>query len=211
MRSGFENKGTLGFPTASHCSFTWILVIINSKGDGLGPVGHFLVSSAVGGGVWAVTGSPVAAGVTVAVGVLMDVDHVYDYYQRYARGKYGKLYVPLHAWEYSLVGLGLLALGLNHPIFLGAVLAHLTHVGTDQWHNGLGRFSYSITYRAIKGFNFESIVGQQEMAHAGHVHPKRFAFDRRLSLWFEAKARGWLLRRANGKHRHQPTVNQADD
>ena len=177
----------------------------------MGPVGHVLVSSAVAGGVWAATGSPVAAGVTVAVGVLMDGDHVYDYYQRYARGELGKLYVPLHAWEYSLLGLGLLAFGLNHPIFLGAVLAHLAHVSSDHWHNGLGRFAYSITYRAIKGFDFDAIVPHQEMAHAGHIHSKRFALDRRLSLWIQAKARGWFMSRANRKHRHKPAVNQADD
>ncbi len=177
----------------------------------MGPVAHFLVSGVVGGGVWAATGSPAAAGVTVAVGVLMDADHLYDYYQRYARGKYGKLYVPLHAWEYSLVGLGLLAVGLTHPIFWGAVLAQLTHVGSDHWHNGLGRLCYSITYRAIKGFNFESIVGQQDMARAGHMDSKRFSLDRRLTLWIQAKARVWLLKRANRKHRHETAVHQADD
>ena len=177
----------------------------------MGPIAHFLVSGVVGGGVWAATSSPAAAGVTVAVGVLMDADHLYDYYQRYARGKYGKLYVPLHAWEYSLVGLGLIALGLDHPIFLGAVLAHLAHVGSDQWYNGLKRLGYSITYRAIKGFHFDSIVPYKEMAHAGHKHSKRFDFDRRLSLWFEAKARSWFVRRAGGKHRHKPAAYQADD
>ena len=181
----------------------------------MGPVGHVLVSSAVGGGVWAATGSPVAAGVTVAVGVLMDADHLFDYFQRYARGKCGKLYVPLHAWEYSLVGLVLIAVGLNHPIFLGAVLAHLTHVGSDHWHNDLGRFGYSITFRAIKGFNFNAIVGQQEMAHADHIDSKRsifpLNFDRWLSLWLQAKARSWFMRRANGNHRHEPAVNQSDN
>ena len=177
----------------------------------MGPIGHALVSSAVGVGVWAVTGSPAAAGVTVAVGVLMDADHVYDYYQRYARGIDGKLYVPLHAWEYSLVGLVFMTLGLDHPMFLGAVLAHLAHVGSDHWHNGLGRFSYSITYRAIKGFDFESIAGQRVKAHPDHMHSIRFAFDRKLSLWVQAKARGWMLRQGGGKHRHEPSVRQADD
>ena len=177
----------------------------------MGPIGHALVSTAVGGGVWAATGSPAAAGVTVAVGVLMDGDHMYDYYQRYARGKYGKLYLPLHAWEYSLVGLGLLAVGLNHPIFLGVVLAHLAHVVSDHWHNGLNRFGYSITYRAIKGFNFKNIVAQPERAYASHEHSKLFAFDRRLALWVRATARGWFMRRAGGKHRQRPEAYQADD
>ena len=177
----------------------------------MGPIGHVVVSNAVGGGVWAATGSPAAAVVTVAASVLMDVDHVYDYYQRYARRKYGKIYVPLHAWEYSLVGLGLIALGLSHPIFLGAVLAHLTHVGSDQWHNGLNRFGYSITYRAIKGFNSDWIIAHRELTRTGHKHSKRFSFDRKLSIWCRAKARGWSMRQTNGKHRHVPAIYQADD
>lgn len=177
----------------------------------MGPIGHAMVSSAVGGGVWAATGSPVAAGVTVAVGVLMDADHAYDYYQRYARRKFGKLYLPLHAWEYSLVGFGLLALGLNHPIFLGVVLAHVTHVGSDYWHNSLGGLGYSITYRAIKGFNFDSIVAQPERSYASHKHSKLFAFDRRLALWARATARGWFMRWGGGNHRHKPAAYQADD
>lgn len=147
----------------------------------------------------------------MAVGVLMDADHAYDYYQRYGRGKCGKLYVLLHAWEYSLVGIGLIALGLNHPIFLGAVLAHLTHVGADQWHNGLSRFGYSITYRAFKGFNFEAMVPNWEITQASHKHSRRFAFDRRLSLWFQAKARDWFMKMARRNHPHQPAAYQAQD
>ena len=147
----------------------------------------------------------------MGVGVLMDGDHVYDYYQRYARGKCGKIYVPLHAWEYSVVGLVLLTLGLNHPIFLGAVLAHLTHVASDHWHNGLNPLGYSITYRAIKGFNLYSIAPQREHVHAGHMDSKRLNFDLRLSLWLQAQARGWFKRRAGGEHRTEPAVHQADD
>ena len=177
----------------------------------MGPIGHGLVSSVVGGGVWAATGSPAAAAVTVAVGVLMDADHLYDYYHRYARGKHGKLYLPLHAWEYSLVGIGLFALGLNHPIFLGVVLAHLTHVGSDYWHNSLSGLGYSITYRAVRGWNFDSIVGHPESVDSAHKHSKLFAFDRRLALWTRAMARGWFMRWAGGKHRHEPAANQADD
>ena len=85
----------------------------------MGPVGHVLVSSSVAGGVWVATGSTAAAAVAVGVGVLTDLDHLYDYYQRHARRRRGKLYVLLHGWEYSLVGLGLLALGFHHPIPLG--------------------------------------------------------------------------------------------
>ena len=161
--------------------------------------------------MWVGTGSPAAAGVTVAAGVLIDADHLYDYYQQYSKRNYGRIYLPLHAWEYSLVGLGLLALGFNHAIFLGMVLSHLAHVGSDHWRNGLNGFAYSITYRAIKRFESDSIVPHRETARTGHNHTKRFAFDRRLSVWCRAKARSWFMRRANRQHLHNPPMYRADD
>ena len=68
----------------------------------MGPIGHTVISSAVAGGTWAITGSPAAAGVALGVGVLMDLDHLFDYFQRYIKGKNNRVYLLLHAWEYPL-------------------------------------------------------------------------------------------------------------
>jgi len=46
--------------------------------------------------------------VAVGVGVFMDADHLYDCYQRYIKGNLTKTYLLLHAWEYSIAGLGVL-------------------------------------------------------------------------------------------------------
>ena len=71
------------------------------------------------------------------MGVLTDVDHLFDYYQWYVRRKKGKIYLFFHAWEYSIAGLLMLGLIYYHPVFLAAVLAHLGHVTADHFHNNL--------------------------------------------------------------------------
>ncbi|PKB78929.1 MAG: hypothetical protein BZY88_15965 [SAR202 cluster bacterium Io17-Chloro-G9] len=118
----------------------------------MGPVGHTLVSCAVGGGVWLVTGSPAAAGVTVGVGVVTDIDHLYDYYEWLIKRRPRRVYVLLHAWEYSILGLAALAIFWGNPLLMAVVLGHLAHVTSDHLYNGLPRFSYFITYRIAKGF-----------------------------------------------------------
>ena len=70
----------------------------------LGPIGHTIVSSAVAGGVYLATKSPGAAGITVGVGVLLDLDHLFDLFRWYAKPNQSKVYVPLHAWEYAIIG-----------------------------------------------------------------------------------------------------------
>ena len=97
----------------------------------MGPVGHTVLSSALGAAIWFATESVAAAGVAVGVGVLMDVDHLYDCYQRYIKGNLNKVYLLFHGWEYSIAGIGLL-LVYYHPILLACILAHLFHVVTDQ-------------------------------------------------------------------------------
>ena len=67
----------------------------------MGPVGHSAISAGIGTGVWGVTGSPTAGGVALGVGVLIDVDHLVDYYRWYILRKNGKIFLIFHAWEYS--------------------------------------------------------------------------------------------------------------
>jgi len=58
----------------------------------MGPIGHTVISSVLGAAIWFATDSVEAAGVAVGVGVLMDVDHLYDCYQRYIKGNLNKTY-----------------------------------------------------------------------------------------------------------------------
>ena len=119
----------------------------------MGPIGHTAVSGGVAGIVLATTGSTPAAGLTLAVGVLLDLDHLYDFYQWYVRRRADKIHILLHAWEYSIMGLVVLGWFFYHPLVLAVVVAQLSHVATDHLRNRLSLFGYSITYRVIKGFD----------------------------------------------------------
>ena len=159
-------------------------------GDVVGPIGHTVVSSTVGVGILAGTGSIEAAATTLGVGVLMDVDHLYDYYQKFARGKPGKIYVLFHGWEYSLVGLVIMSFFFHPPVFIGAVLGHLSHMITDQWHNGSSKRMYFITYRAIKGFNTAAFGSNRTTPSQGHQHPRGKSAEQLIQSAFK-----WIYRR----------------
>ncbi len=164
----------------------------------MGPIAHTLISGTVGGGVWVATGSTGAAALALGLGVLMDVDHLYDYYQHYAKGRCGKIYVLLHGWEYSLIGLGVYgALGFQHPVLMAAVLAHLAHVATDHLFNTLTPLGYSIVFRALKGFNRASISRNAGLAALHHDHTAPTNLDQRLALWCKRKVRLFLLGRSD--------------
>lgn len=171
----------------------------------MGPIGHTVVSGAVGGGVWLATGSPMAAGVALGIGVLIDIDHLYDYYQRYANGRRNKIYVLGHAWEYSGIGVAVLALVFYHPVLLGAVLGHFAHVATDHFMNRLSPFAYSISYRLIKGFDKAYIAPHRHVEHSHRRLAKMLPFERRLQLWILRRTKQWFLaraRRISGKPAH---------
>ncbi|MCH8108589.1 MAG: hypothetical protein IIB15_00530 [Chloroflexi bacterium] len=111
-----------------------------------------MVSTGIGVGVWVATDSPLAVPVAVAAGVLIDADHVTDYFDlpRLSNRKYMLRY--FHAWEYSLVGLVALSTFWYHPLLLAAVLGHLSHLLIDQVTNRIHPLAYLIVYRASRGF-----------------------------------------------------------
>ena len=177
----------------------------------MGPLGHTVVSTAVAGGVWAATGSPAAAGIALGVGVVMDVDHLYDYYRWSVKPKDGKIFVLFHAWEYSLAGLAIWAFVLLNPLLLGAVLGHLAHVTTDHAANRLSRYAYSIVYRTAKGFDAAYILPPN---NSGHSHRSTFWFlklDRRLGNWLEYRTKAQFRGRFRRAARSEPTAAPSDD
>jgi len=153
----------------------------------MGPVGHASVSTVVGGGVWAATGSLQAGVFTLAVGVLMDADHLYDYYQWYIKKRPEKIFVLLHAWEYSIAGLAVLAAVFYHPLFLAVVAAHLSHVITDHLHNHLSPLGYSIIYRIVKKFDASVIAPQHSPSEAYWHFLAVLPYGKRLAPWFQSR------------------------
>ena len=154
----------------------------------MGPVGHAGVSTVVGGVVWAATGSLEAGALTLGVGVLMDIDHIYDYYQMYVRRKPDKFYVIFHAWEYSIIGIALPASVFYHPLFLAAVAAHLSHVITDQLHNHVSPLGYSIIYRIIHKFDSKNLAPRHDPATSYWRLLKVLPYGKRLAPWFQKRA-----------------------
>ena len=161
----------------------------------MGPVGHTVISGALGVGVGAATGSPEAGATALGVGVLMDVDHLFDFYEWYVRGKGNRIYLLFHAWEYSAAGVIALAAGFFHPLFLALVLAHLAHVATDHFHNRLAPWAYFISYRIAKRFDTAYITPGHNVMYAYRGWHKMLPFNSRLSPWFRRRIEPWFARR----------------
>ena len=152
------------------------------------------------------TGSPAAAGVTVGVGVVMDIDHLYDYYLWLIKRKPRRVYVLLHAWEYSILGLAALAVFWSHPLLMAVVLGHLAHVTSDHLYNGLPRFSYFITYRIAKGF----VISRPPHHHLDPGNQfldlsRLLPFGRIFAPWLNRKLGPWIEKRTleADYHRHR--------
>ena len=176
----------------------------------MGPIGHAVISSAVAGGTWAITGSPAAAGVALGVGVLMDVDHLYDYYQRYVKGKKDRVYVLFHAWEYSMI-MSFISLVFYHPFLLAVILGHLAHVTTDHVWNRLTPFAYSITYRAIKGFDSRHIAPHHHVMDSYRSLPHLLPLGHRVEPWFQRKIAPWFLARIDRTSPNEAVPTSSDD
>lgn len=176
----------------------------------MGPIGHTVISSAVAGGTWAITGSPAAAGVALGVGVLMDVDHLYDYYQRYVKGKKDRVYVLFHAWEYPMI-MSFISLVFYHPFLLAVILGHLAHVTTDHVWNRLTPFAYSITYRAIKGFDSRHIAPHHHVMDSYRSLPRLLPLGHRVEPWFQRKIAPLFLARIDRASPNEAVPTPSDD
>ena len=165
----------------------------------LGPVGHTAISAGIGAGVWGVTGSPAAGGLAVGVGVLTDVDHLFDFYRWYISRKTGKIFLYFHAWEYSVAGLLVLGFFFYHPLLLAAVLAHLGHVATDHFHNRMAPWGYFISYRVLVRFDTARIAPNQNVILAYQTWLAMVPFGKRFEPWFQRKIEPWFRSRINGQ------------
>jgi len=161
----------------------------------MGPVGHTVISGALGVVVGAATGSPAAGATTLAVGVLMDVDHLFDFYQWYGRGKSKRIYLFFHAWEYSVIGLIVLTAAFFHPLLLAVVVAQLGHVATDHFHNRLPTWAYFISYRIARKFETVYIAPGYNVMNSYKVWHRMLPFNSRLAPWFRRKIEPWFAKR----------------
>ena len=161
----------------------------------MGPVGHSAISTVVGASVWGITGSPLAGAVAAGVGVLVDADHLVDLYQSSFRLKPNLVVVPLHGWEYSMAGMLVLCFAFYHPVFLAAIIGHLSHVATDHFHNRLTPLGYFVLYRAWLRFDARKIAPERGSAYFHHNVTSSFPFRGLWEPWYLRRIEPWLTAR----------------
>ena len=122
------------------------------------PHSHAAVSVAIGGAVWGSTQSPYAMVSAVATGLLVDLDHLVEYYWWFVKGDRSRVFFFLHSYE--LLAPGVLAIYLSgwDPMVIGVMCAFLGHLLSDQLVNPIKRLGYFWTYRSLKGFRRSEII-----------------------------------------------------
>lgn len=116
------------------------------------PREHAILSLALAAAFTAATGSRKAGLATLAVGTLIDADHLVDLGAIRVTGERDWLIMPLHGWEYIGIGALIAARRPGWALF-AAVVSYAVHVSTDHWTNRLGSAKiYSVLYRAAHGF-----------------------------------------------------------
>ena len=122
----------------------------------------------------------------------MDLDHLVDFYQWYVRTRPNRVYIPFHSWEYSFVGLAVLAAVVYHPILLAVVSAHLLHVATDHFHNRISPYGYFLTYRIINRFDAAVITPGTSSLYSYRIWPLLLPFGKKLRPWYQRRIEPWF-------------------
>ena len=112
----------------------------------------------IGGVLWAITKSPYSMVAATLTGTMIDLDHLVEYYRWFVKEDNSRIYYFLHSYE--LLAPCILSGYLSgwDPVVLGASLAFLGHLITDQLANPVSPLAYFFTYRLLKGFRRQEIV-----------------------------------------------------
>ncbi len=106
---------------------------------------------------------------SLTVGILLDIDHIYDYIKEEKRfdlkhlfiksylGDFKKMYLFFHAFEYVPVALliGYFTNNLTFAIVFST--AYLFHLIPDQFSNNTKPFGYFLIYRILVKFEMKKI------------------------------------------------------
>ena len=131
------------------------------------PHKHAIISTAVGVAGWWTTGEPRAGVAALLAGVLPDVDHLIDYaYYNWRREH--RLILPLHGYEFALLGAGT-ALLTGNVIFGFAAFSYFVHLLADQSENQTRKLGYWLFFRAWHRFRVEKISAVPEAAIRGRM------------------------------------------
>lgn len=127
---------------------------------------HLALSLPVSAGLYLATGDPWAAAAYTVTGVLIDLDHLADYWRETGinldHGRFMS-YFPdrgpqhlllfLHAWEWPATW-WTIALATGAPLWaLAAGAGWMAHLVQDQLYNEMAPFSYFFAYRWRTAFS----------------------------------------------------------
>jgi len=128
---------------------------------------HFIVTVILCGLVYWKFGDIFYAGLCLAGGIFIDLDHLFDYFKHYKlhisfkkfiRTEFlqsGKVYLPFHSWEIIFI-LFLLSLYFKSDGLGVFSLAMGVHLLIDHFQSP-NRLFYFLTYRIIKKFDLEQL------------------------------------------------------
>ena len=122
------------------------------------PPGHAVVSLSIGVVLLAVTRSPYSLVAAFLTGVMIDLDHLVEYYRWFIKEDNSRVYFFLHSYELLVPAFLAGYLSGWDPVVLGVSFAFLGHLLCDQLANPVGPLTYFFTYRAMKGFRRSEIV-----------------------------------------------------
>lgn len=124
----------------------------------MSPTVHAGASLAIGGVVWWATHSTTALVTSVLVGVLLDLDHILDYYRILVMRRTDRVWLFLHSYEGLIPGLLAAHLSGWNPLAIAGVAAFLAHILMDQVSNPVRPLGYFLTFRILKGFRAEGVA-----------------------------------------------------
>ena len=117
-----------------------------------------MISLTIGGVLWAVTKSPYSMLAASITGVMIDLDHLVEYYWWFIKEDRTRVWYFLHSYELLVPALLASYLSGWDPVVMGVSFAFLGHLLTDQLANPVRPLTYFFTYRAMKGFRMSEVL-----------------------------------------------------
>jgi membrane-bound metal-dependent hydrolase YbcI (DUF457 family) len=151
------------------------------------PQGHVLVSAGLGSLFWAKSRDPRTMALSLAFGVLVDLDHFIDYWyfkrhisfdlQEFLHSRYWegskRLFILFHAFEYLPLVFLFWQAWKGRRWAVAATAAMSSHVLADHFINELRPFGYFIVYRAAKGFRSEELIDWAKVRRLKELRARR--------------------------------------
>jgi len=130
------------------------------------PAYHAAVSTGVSLGIYGLTHSIEAATAQWIGGVLIDLDHPFEYWIKKKKERsfsdflnspmnetFKTLHLLFHGWEIILLAGFFSWLYINPPVGIAVTIGLMQHLLFDQFSNPTHRYSYFLTYRILNNFS----------------------------------------------------------